>query len=66
MTLETPTPPPLPAELESAFRRLRLPYARARAPEVLATATSQRWEPAEVLRVLLAEDDAVHVFVSPA
>ena len=51
-----PTPPPLPAELEAVLRRLRLPYVRRAAPEVLATARAQRWEPAEVLRVLLAEE----------
>jgi DNA replication protein DnaC len=32
---------------------MRLPYVRRDAPEVLATAKAQRWEPAEVLRVLL-------------
>ena len=35
---------------------MRLPYVRRAAPEVIATATSQRWEHAEVLRVLLAEE----------
>ena len=35
-----------------------MPYVRKAAPEVIATATSQRWEPAEVLRVLLAEEAA--------
>ena len=34
-------------------RRLRLPYLRKAAPEVLATARAQRWDPAEVVRVLL-------------
>ena len=29
---------------------------RKAAPEVLATARAQRWDPAEVLRVLLAEE----------
>jgi DNA replication protein DnaC len=58
MSLATPAPPPLPAELERLLRRLRLPYMRKAAPEVLATAASQRWEPAEVLRVLLAEEAA--------
>ncbi|HEV8055665.1 MAG TPA: ATP-binding protein [Nocardioidaceae bacterium] len=38
------------------LRRMRLPYVRAAAPEVLATARAQRWDPAEVLRVLLAEE----------
>ena len=56
MSLETPKPPPLPAELDGLLRRLRLPYIRRAAPEVLATAKAQRWEPAELLRVLLAEE----------
>ena len=58
MTITTPAPPPLPAELEQLCRRLRLPYLRKHAPEVIATATSQRWDPAEVVRVLLAEEAA--------
>ncbi len=52
----TPTAPPLPAELESLLRRMRLPYLRAAAPDVLATAKAQRWDPAEVLRVLINEE----------
>jgi DNA replication protein DnaC len=35
---------------------MRLPYLRKAAPEVCATARAQRWDPAEVLRVLLAEE----------
>src|SRR5919201_233101 len=58
MTVKTPEPPPLPAEVDQLLRRLRMPYVRRAAPEVLATATAQRWEPAEVLRVLLAEEAA--------
>lgn len=58
MTVKPPAPPPLPDELERLLRRLRLPYVRRAAPEVLATANSQRWEHAEVLRVLLAEEAA--------
>ncbi len=58
MTVKTPAAPPLPAELDTLLRRLRMPYVRKTAPEVIATATSQRWEPAEVLRVLLAEEAA--------
>jgi DNA replication protein DnaC len=53
-----PPPPPLPDELEALLRRLRLPYVRKAAPEVIATAASQRWEHTEVLRVLLAEEAA--------
>jgi DNA replication protein DnaC len=58
MTITAPPPPPLPDELEALLRRLRLPYVRKAAPEVIATANSQRWEHAEVLRVLLAEEAA--------
>ena len=58
MSVSTPAPPPLPAELEQLLRRLKLPYVRRSAPEVLATATAQRWEPAEVLRVLFQEEAA--------
>src|SRR5258708_36195754 len=50
-----PAAPPVPAELEALMRRMRLPYLRTAAPEVLATARAQRWDPAEVLRVLPAE-----------
>lgn len=56
MTVKAPAPPPLPNELEALLRRLRMPYLRRAAPEVLATAAAQRWEPAEVLRVLLGEE----------
>ena len=58
MTVTTPAPPPLPDELERLARRLRLPYLRKAAPEVLATARAQRWDPAEVVRVLLIEEAA--------
>ena len=58
MTVKTPAAPPLPADLERLLHRLRLPYVRRAAPEVIATATSQRWEHAEVLKVLLAEEAA--------
>jgi DNA replication protein DnaC len=58
MTVRTPPPPPLPDELDRLLRRLRLPYVRRAAPDVIATAASQRWEHAEVLRVLLAEEAA--------
>ncbi|MGW4412039.1 hypothetical protein ACWEJ6_49130 [Nonomuraea sp. NPDC004702] len=47
---------PIPAELEALFTRMRFPHARKAAPEVLATARAQRWDPAEVVRVLLAEE----------
>ena len=38
------------------LKRMRLPYLRNAAPEVLATARAQRWDPAEVLRVLITEE----------
>jgi DNA replication protein DnaC len=56
--VRAPEPPPLEPELEALLRRMRLPYIRRLAPEVLATARAQRWEPAEVLRVLLVEEVA--------
>ncbi len=57
-TAGVPTAPPLPSDLEALLRRLRLPYIRRHAPDVLATAKAQRWDPTEVLRVLLAEEAA--------
>lgn len=56
MTIKTTSAPPLPDELLTALRRMRMPYLRAAAPEVLATAKAQRWDPAEVLRVLMVEE----------
>lgn len=53
-----PAAPPVPPELDALLRRMRLPYLRKAAPDVLAAARAQRWEPAEVLRVLLAEEVA--------
>lgn len=47
--------PELPEELLAVLKRMRLPYLRAAAPDVLTTARAQRWDPAEVLRVLIAE-----------
>ena len=35
---------------------MRLPYLRKAAPGVLATARAQRWDPAEVIRILLDEE----------
>ena len=58
MTVKTPEPPPLDDDLEALLRRMRLPYIRRAAPDVLATARAQRWEPAQVLRVLLVEEIA--------
>lgn len=52
----TSSAPPLSEDLTAVLKRMRLPYLRAAAPEVLATAKAQRWDPAEVLRVLLDEE----------
>ena len=56
--MNPPAAPPIPAELDQVLRRLRLPYVRHQAPEVLATAKAQRWDPTEVLRVLLEAEAA--------
>ena len=50
--------PPLPEDVEALLRRLRLPHIRALAPDVVATAKAQRWEPVEVLRALFAAEAA--------
>src|SRR3954451_12650819 len=54
----TATSSALPEDLDRVLRRMRLPYMRRTAPEVLATARAQRWDPAEVLKVLLDEEIA--------
>ena len=41
--------PPLPADLEALMRSLKMPHARALAPDLIATARAQRWEPVEVI-----------------
>ncbi len=55
-TLGVPTAPPLPEDVEALLRRLRLPHIRRHAPEIIATAKAQRWEPVEVLRALFEEE----------
>ena len=45
-------------EVIDLLRQLRLPHMRRHAPDVLATAKAQRWEPAEAVRALLAEEVA--------
>jgi DNA replication protein DnaC len=52
----SPAAPDLPDELLAVLKRMRLPYLRNAASEVLATARAQRWDPAEVLRVLITEE----------
>jgi DNA replication protein DnaC len=54
--MSSPKPPAIPDELDRLLRRMRLPYLRKVAPDVLATARAQRWDPAEVMRVLLVEE----------
>ncbi len=43
-------------EVVDLLRILQLPHMRAASPELLATAKAQRWEPAEAVRALLAEE----------
>jgi DNA replication protein DnaC len=43
-------------EVIALTRRLRLPYLRQAALDVVPTARAQRWDPAELLRVLLTEE----------
>ena len=50
--------PVLPVEVEQLMRQLKMPYARALAPELIATAKAQRWDPAEVIKALFVEEVA--------
>jgi DNA replication protein DnaC len=43
-------------EVVELLKTLRLPHMRRHAPDVLSTAKAQRWEPAEAVRALLAEE----------
>ena len=43
-------------EVVELLKALRLPHMRRHAPDMLATAKAQRWEPAEAMRALLAEE----------
>jgi DNA replication protein DnaC len=45
-------------QITALCRRLRLRYIREQAPDLLNTAKAQRWDPAEVLRVLLEAEAA--------
>ncbi len=56
--MSTRTPIPLAADIEAALKRLKLSAIRREAPEVLATAKTQRWAPEEVLRVLVEAEIA--------
>jgi len=50
--------PVLPVEVEQLMRQLKMPYARALAPELIATAKVQRWDPVEVIKALFVEEVA--------
>jgi len=56
-TVAAPAGDPLEEAL-SLTRRLRLPYLRKAMADVVPTARAQRWDPAELVRVLLAEEAA--------
>jgi DNA replication protein DnaC len=43
-------------EVVELLRQLRLPHMRRAAPDLLATAKAQRWDPAEAVRALLVEE----------
>lgn len=43
-------------QADALAKRLRMPYLRRAAADVIPTARSQRWDPAETLRVLLTEE----------
>lgn len=43
-------------EVVDLLRQLRLPHMRTTAPNLLATAKAQRWDPAEAVRALLSEE----------
>ena len=51
-------PAPLPADLETGMRRLKLAAMRRIAPELLITAKTQRWAPEELLRALVETEIA--------
>nr|WP_207343789.1 IS21-like element helper ATPase IstB [Arthrobacter sp. E3] len=38
------------------MRSLKMPHARALAPELIATARAQRWEPVEIIKALFTEE----------
>lgn len=45
-------------EIGELTKRLKLPYLRRALTDVIPTAKAQRWDPAEIVRVLLAEEAA--------
>nr|WP_272918671.1 ATP-binding protein [Streptomyces sp. HUCO-GS316] len=46
------------AEAIELTKRLKLPHLRRALSDLIPTAKAQRWDPAEVVRVLLAEEAA--------
>ncbi|MCZ2404080.1 ATP-binding protein [Paenarthrobacter sp. Z7-10] len=58
MSVTTAPAPALPPEVEALMRQLKMPHARALAPELIATARAQRWEPVEVIKALFVEEAA--------
>lgn len=54
----TAAPPRLAADLEAGLKRLKLATVRRVAPEVLQTATTQRWKPEDLLRSLVEAEIA--------
>jgi len=49
---------PLARDLETGLKRLKLATVRRIAPDILQTATTQRWKPEEVLRTLVEAEIA--------
>ena len=56
-TVTAPAGDPLTEAIELT-KRLRLPYLRKAMTDIVPTAKAQRWDPAEVIRILLAEEAA--------
>jgi DNA replication protein DnaC len=54
--MRVPEPPPITDELDGLLAQLRLSHMRQSAPEVIATARAQIWEPAEVIRALVVAE----------
>jgi DNA replication protein DnaC len=54
----TADPPPLPADLADGLKRLKMAAMRRLAPQLLVTAKTQRWNPEEFLRTLVAAEIA--------
>lgn len=56
MTATTATTTATVDEVIDLLKQLRLPHMRHHAPDILATARAQRWDPTETLRALLTEE----------